>query len=55
MMFPRTGNYGLSWTFERQGGLPRFAAFFSNPLDFAASLLLFLSVGLNLFISLKIQ
>ena len=31
-----SGNYGLSWTFERQGGLPRFAAFFSNPLEFAS-------------------
>ena len=48
-----TGNYGLSWTFERQGSLPRFAAFFSNPLDFAASLLLFLSVGLNLLLHSK--
>ena len=42
-IFP-AGNYGLSWTFERQGGFPRYAAFFSNPLEFAASLLLFLSV-----------
>tara|TARA_B110000238_G_scaffold38321_1_gene40390 strand:+ start:176 stop:1567 length:1392 start_codon:yes stop_codon:yes gene_type:complete len=48
-----TGNYGLSWTFERQGSLPRFAAFFSNPLDFAASLLLFFSVGLNLLLHSK--
>ena len=45
-IFP-TGNYGLSWTFERQGGFPRYAAFFSNPLEFAASLLLFLSVSLH--------
>ena len=45
-IFP-TGNYGLSWTFERQGALPRYAAFFSNPLEFAASLLLFFSLGLN--------
>ena len=45
-MFP-TGNYGLSWTFERQGGFPRYAAFFSNPLEFAASSLLFLSVGIH--------
>ena len=45
-VFP-IGNYGLSWTFERQGGLPRLAAFFANPLEFAASLLLFLSVSLN--------
>lgn len=45
-MFP-TGNYGLSWTFETQGGFPRYAAFFSNPLEFAASLLLFLSLSLH--------
>jgi len=45
-IFP-IGNYGLSWTFERQGGLPRLAAFFANPLEFSASLLLFLSVCLN--------
>jgi hypothetical protein len=45
-IFP-TGNYGLSWTFERQGGFPRYAAFFSNPLEFAASLLLFLSLSLH--------
>ena len=42
-----TGNYGLSWTFERQGGFPRYAAFFANPLEFSASLLLFLSLGLH--------
>ena len=51
-IFP-TGNYGLSWTFERQGGLPRLAAFFANPLEFAASLLLFLSVGLNYLLHTK--
>ena len=45
-IFP-TGNYGLSWTFERQGLFPRYAAFFSNPLEFAASLLLFLSLSLH--------
>ncbi len=37
------GNYGLSWTFESQGAKPRYAAFYSNPLEFSASLLLFLS------------
>ena len=45
-IFP-SGNYGLSWTFERQGGFPRYAAFFANPLEFSASLLLFLSLGLH--------
>jgi len=48
-----TGNYGLSWTFERQGGFPRYAAFFANPLEFAASLLLFLSLGIHYLIHSK--
>ena len=48
-----TGNYGLSWTFERQGGFPRYAAFFANPLEFAASLLLFLSLALHYLIHSK--
>ena len=48
-----TGNYGLSWTFERQGGFPRYAAFFANPLEFAASLLLFLSLVIHYLIHSK--
>jgi hypothetical protein len=48
-----TGNYGLSWTFERQGGFPRYASFFANPLEFAASLLLFLSLGIHYLIHSK--
>jgi len=32
-----TGNYGLSWTFETQNGLRRFASFFATPLDLAAA------------------
>lgn len=38
------GNYGLSWSFESQGSFPRYAAFFSNPLELSASLLLITSV-----------
>jgi len=37
------GNFGLSWTFERNPFQGRFAAFFSDPLEFSASLILFLS------------
>jgi len=37
------GNYGLSWSFESQGSYPRYAAFFSNPLELSASLLLITS------------
>jgi hypothetical protein len=31
------GNYGLSWSFEIEGGVKRFASFFANPLEHAAS------------------
>ena len=34
-----SGHYGLSWTFERDNGVKRFASFFSNPLDLANSTL----------------
>ena len=37
------GNYGLSWSFEGQGARPRYAAFFADPLEFSASLLLLFS------------
>ena len=37
------GNYGLTWSFESQGSSPRYAAFFSNPLELSASLLLLTS------------
>ena len=41
-----SGNYGLSWSFERTPDRPRFASFFPNPLEFSANLLLFLSIPL---------
>jgi hypothetical protein len=41
-----TGNFGLSWTFERGPDNPRFASFFSNPLEYSANLLLFLTIPL---------
>ena len=44
--FPE-GNYGLSWTFEKGDGSPRYAAFFSNPLALSASLLCYLSVFIS--------
>ncbi len=37
------GNYDLSWSFEAQNSKPRYASFFANPLEFSASLLLFIS------------
>lgn len=44
-----SGNYGLSWTFETSTGLRRFASFFANPLEFAASTLLALAVLAGLY------
>lgn len=42
--FEPSGNYGLSWTFESEGGFKRFASFFANPLENAAATLLALAV-----------
>ena len=47
------GNYGLNWSFESQGARPRYASFFADPLEFSASLLLFFSLVLWLFIHSK--
>jgi hypothetical protein len=38
------GNFGLSWSFESQGTSPRYAAFFADPLELSASLLLLTSL-----------
>ena len=32
-----TGNYDLTWTFETETGLKRFASFFANPLEYAGA------------------
>ena len=42
------GSYGLSWTFETESGLKRFASIFANPLDFSASSVVALSILLAL-------
>lgn len=34
-----SGRYGLTWSFELNEGLKRFASFFSNPLEFAGATL----------------
>ncbi|MFA6086677.1 O-antigen ligase family protein [Mucilaginibacter sp.] len=47
--FEPGGNYGLSWTFESEGGYMRFASFFANPLEHAAATLLALSIILALY------
>lgn len=43
-----TGSYGLQWTFESSAGFKRFGSIFSNPLDFAAGVVMVLSVLLAL-------
>ena len=48
--FDPAGNYGLSWTFEIEGGIKRFASFFANPLELAASTLVTGPVLLALFL-----
>lgn len=40
------GNYGLKWTFEAQGGQPRYGAIFSNPLEFSASMLVSFAIAM---------
>ncbi|HYK77181.1 MAG TPA: hypothetical protein VEV16_09400 [Daejeonella sp.] len=42
--FEPTGSYGLTYTFEAEGGLKRFASFFASPLEHAAATLLALAV-----------
>lgn len=42
--FEPSGSFGLSWTFESEGGFKRFASFFANPLENAAATLLALAV-----------
>jgi hypothetical protein len=44
-----SGNYGLTWTFETETGLKRFASFFANPLEHAAATLLALAVIAGLY------
>ncbi len=42
--FEPTGEAGLSWTFETETGIKRFASFFANPLEFASSSILALAI-----------
>ena len=42
--FEKSGNFGLTWTFESGAGFKRFASFFANPLEHAGATLISLSV-----------
>lgn len=46
--FEPTGSYGLSFTFETDTGMRRFASFYANPLEHAAATILALAVILAL-------
>ncbi|MEO5911290.1 MAG: O-antigen ligase family protein [Pelobium sp.] len=48
-----SGNYGLTWTFETETGLRRFASFFANPLEHSAATLVLLSCTLALYTNSK--
>jgi len=47
--FEPSGHFGLSWTFESEGGYKRFASFFANPLEHAAATLLALAIIFGLY------
>ncbi len=47
--FEPEGNFGLNWSFESDGGIPRHASFFTSPLEFAAATLFALSTILGMF------
>ena len=47
------GNFGLSWSFERGPDQGRFAAFFADPLEYSASLILFFTFTLYNFYNAK--
>ena len=49
------GNFGLNWSFEGQGALPRFASFFADPLEFSASLILFFAISIWFFLHSKLR
>src|SRR5690606_24902130 len=42
--FEPSGHFGLTWTFESEGGFKRFASFFANPLELAAATIIGLSI-----------
>lgn len=46
-----TGIYGLAWTFEAEGGRPRYGAFFAHPLELASSMLIAVSASVIYLVS----
>ena len=53
--FDPTGSYGLTYTFEAEAGIKRFASFFANPLEHASATILALAVLAALYTSDNFQ
>ena len=49
------GFHGLHYTFQAESGAKRFAAFFADPLEFAASMLLSFSAAFIVFLNSKVR
>ncbi len=49
----RSGNFGLTWTFETQAVTKRLASFFSDPLEMGSSVLMGFAAGLIWFLTSK--
>ncbi len=47
------GSFGLRWTFQAQGMQPRYGAFFSNPLEFSASMLISVAAAIIYLLSMR--
>lgn len=48
-----TGTYNLNFTFEAEGGKPRYGSFFANPLELASSMLIVTAISLVYLLSVK--
>uniref|UniRef100_UPI004047FCB9 O-antigen ligase family protein n=2 Tax=Roseivirga sp. TaxID=1964215 RepID=UPI004047FCB9 len=49
------GFYGLAWSFEAEGGRPRYGAFFANPLELSSSMLIAVALSLVYLLSVRHQ
>lgn len=49
------GVFGLTFTFEAQDGQPRYGSFFSNPLEFSASMLIVVAASIIYFLSVPFK
>lgn len=48
-----TGTYNLNFTFEAEGGKPRYGSFFANPLELSSSLLIVTALSLVYLLSVR--